>query len=85
MTLHEVFAAAMKLSDNDQRRLIEMIRAEIQASFRPGERVSFIDKRGQVVIGIIDRVNQKSVSLHEADRPTHRWKVSPQLLTKEAA
>ncbi len=85
MTLHEVFAEVVKLSESDQQRLIDMIQAERLASFRPGCRVSFIDKKGNIIIGIIDRVNQKSVSLHEADKPLRRWKVSPQFLTKEAA
>jgi hypothetical protein len=59
------------------------------ASFRVGQRVAFEARRGERVVGIITRVNRKSVTV-EAELSTQErmegyfprsWRVSPSFLT----
>ena len=60
--------------------LRQMHRYEQMAAFRAGDRVSFMNDRGDVVSGIVVRFNHKSVTLH-ADNG-ERWRVSPGLLVR---
>lgn len=46
--------------------------------FRPGDLVQFRSKTGEIVNGVVTRINQKSITLHTKEGV--RWNVSPQLL-----
>ncbi|MFQ3225180.1 MAG: hypothetical protein ACI8Z5_001436 [Lentimonas sp.] len=48
--------------------------------FRIGDQVQLMSSQGDLIIGTIVRINQKTVSL--VTEAGARWKVSPSLLTK---
>jgi len=48
-------------------------------SFRIGEKVTFKTRTGEIVTGVIKKINQKTVSVQTA---TTNWKVSASLLKK---
>lgn len=48
--------------------------------FRPGDVVSFQTENGQMVTGVLVRLNKKTVTVHTESGA--RWNVSPQLLTR---
>lgn len=50
------------------------------ADFRPGDVVSFQTDRGEIITGILVRLNKKSVTVHTENN--NRWNVAPQLLTR---
>jgi len=49
--------------------------------FRKGDKVTFTHK-GIVKNAVVDKINTKSVSVHEEPDTWHRWNVAPSLLTK---
>lgn len=53
--------------------------SELQ-QFRVGNQVQFMTREGELIIGIIIRLNKKTVSL--VTEEGSQWKVSPALLTK---
>jgi len=56
-----------------------LVQREVR-TYKKGARVAFEDKHGRTVIGIIDRINTKSVSLHEEDNTFKTWRVHPSFL-----
>lgn len=50
------------------------------ADFRPGDVVSFQTDRGEIITGVLVRLNKKSVTVHTEN--DNRWNVAPQLLTR---
>lgn len=62
----------------------EEVQGAAAARFRKGSRVWFKGKGGAVVHGIVDRVNQTTVSLHEEDQPSRKWRVAPTSLRAAA-
>jgi hypothetical protein len=53
------------------------LQQEIATSFRKGQAVQFTARRGEVVKGIVEKVNRKTIVV-KTDLVT--WKVSPSLL-----
>ncbi len=52
--------------------------AEAGAKFKRGDLIEFHSTRkGRTVRARVDRVNGKSLSCHEVDTPTQKWRVSP--------
>ena len=54
-------------------------------AFRVGDIVSFNSRNGQKITGIVNKVNQKTVSVKTSptlNSPASNWKVSPSLLRK---
>jgi hypothetical protein len=51
------------------------------SKFNIGDRVSWAGKNGFVYVGIIQRINHKSISVKTGER--EHWTVSPQLLKKD--
>ena len=58
----------------DRQRALQ---TEIGSSFRKGQSVQFTGKRGEIVKGIVEKVNPKTIVV-KTDFVT--WKVSPSLL-----
>ena len=69
---------------NEQRGNKFSIDANGLRSFRYGERVWFASrKRGVRIEGTVLRINQKSISVKEDNKPSHQyWRVSPGMLHK---
>lgn len=59
-----------------QRQRVMQSMAEI----RPGDVVSFQTDRGEIITGVLVRLNKKSVTVHTEN--DNRWNVAPQLLTR---
>lgn len=64
-----------RLNELQQKRTMQSM-----ADFRPGDVVRFRTERGELVTGVLIRLNKKSVTVHTANG--NRWKVAPQFLTK---
>jgi hypothetical protein len=64
-----------RLNELQQKRTMQSM-----ADFRPGDVVRFRTDRGELVTGVLIRLNKKSVTVHTANG--NRWKVAPQFLTK---
>ena len=63
-------------------RLMQQIKAHgAMMNFRIGQRVRFTASSGQLVRGILSRLNQKSVTVVTDDG--HQWRVSPAFLESE--
>jgi len=61
------------------------LQAKDLEGFRVGEKVSWVKGAGinkETYIGLIERVNRKSVAVKEEGRPWMKWRISPSLLTK---
>jgi hypothetical protein len=50
------------------------------SGWRPGMRCKFTTKDGDVIVGTVKRVNQRSVSVTPDVNPERYWRVSPGLL-----
>jgi hypothetical protein len=53
--------------------------------FQVGDKVSFKSRTGENITGIVNKVNQKTISIKTAStlsNPASNWKVSPSLLRK---
>jgi hypothetical protein len=48
-------------------------------SYQRGDRVYFTTKNGDKVMGVVDKINQKTITVNTV---TSIWKVSPSLLRK---
>jgi hypothetical protein len=60
--------------------LRQIRRYEQMATLAPGERVSFFSESGQAIVGVVERFNQKTVTVRTDDG--HHWRVAPSLLSK---
>ena len=61
------------------------LQAKDLEGFRVGEKVSWVKGAGlgkETYVGVIERVNRKSVGVKETGRPWMKWRISPSLLTK---
>ena len=92
MNLKDISAAALKLSRDDQLRLVTSVNGNLRmvalCSFSPGTKVRFNTRSGVSIEGKVVRVNNKNVKVESRyDRygtdvgHTVTWTVSPQLLT----
>ena len=87
MTIQEIVEAVSDLTDQtDLNRVAEAInrarsirKQKLCAQFVKGEEVSFVH-RARVHTGTVERVNSKSITVHEANG--NRWRIAPSLLTK---
>jgi hypothetical protein len=60
-------------------RLMQQIRAHgAMMKFRVGQRVQFTSTSGQLIRGVLSKMNQKSVTVVTDDG--HQWRVSPAFL-----
>jgi len=50
-------------------------------NFKKGDEVTWQHK-GLIKTGIVEKINQKTVSLHLKDQANHKWRVSGTLLKK---
>ena len=49
--------------------------------FQKGDEVQF-EHKGRTIVGIVEKINIKTVSLHEKDNEFTCWRVGPNYLTK---
>tara|TARA_R100001163_G_scaffold65834_1_gene65475 strand:- start:11796 stop:12095 length:300 start_codon:yes stop_codon:yes gene_type:complete len=61
------------------------LQAKDLEGYRVGEKVSWVKGAGlgkETYVGLIEKVNRKSVAVKEVGRPWMKWRISPSLLTK---
>lgn len=85
-TLEKLFS---KMNNNDldlvaalHRSRLSSLSAAVASQFYVGETVKFRDKVGQIVEGVVQKVNVKTIKVLVGG--SARWSVSPSLLTKVA-
>jgi hypothetical protein len=78
-----------KMNDNDLNLIAKLhsarnksLSAQEASQFHVGETVTFHDKVGRIVEGVIQKVNVKTIKIVVGG--SARWSVSPSLLTKVA-
>lgn len=84
-TLRGLFA---KMDRSDLNRVAQLhkatssaLQSSIAASFLVREKVTFTGKRGEVVVGTIEKVNRKTIKVRQSSN-SMLWTVSPSLLRK---
>ncbi len=81
-----------KLSDQEliqlNRHIVEIIRTRRQrrtdqqlSKFYIGEHVEFKDEFGELIKGVVVRVNQKTITI-QTHQPCSQWRVSPHIVSK---
>lgn len=85
-TLEKLFS---KMNNNDldlvaalHRSRLRALNAAVASQFYVGETVNFRNKVGQIVEGVVQKVNVKTIKVLVGG--SARWSVSPSLLTKVA-
>lgn len=76
-------AVLRTLHDRIVNRLNVLQRQQVMqsmADFRPGDVVSFQTDRGEIITGVLVRLNKKTITVHTEN--DNRWNVAPQLLTR---
>lgn len=73
ITLHNLIVNRLNILQRQRTR-------QSMDDFRPGDVVSFRTEDGQMVTGVLVRLNKKTVTVHTESGA--RWNVSPQLLTR---
>lgn len=88
MTVNELAKALAGMTDEELKKADGLFRQEFgrreqlkALSFLPGDKVSFDDRYGRRLEGVVEYVNQKSVSVKVG---TAKWRVGPSLLSKVA-
>lgn len=91
--LNQLLNALNRLSHDElvylNREVVERIRFLRQANtmiemtkFRVGDKVEFDSDDHRHIVGVVIRVNQKSVSVQPDDNPRATWRVHPARLQK---
>jgi hypothetical protein len=75
ITLNNMIIQRIKFLD-------DFTRFALNSQFYPGQKVSWIDRAGQVRFGKILRINRKTISIRENNDEAGIWKVSASLLTR---
>ncbi len=60
----------------------DLYRLAMNSQFQPGQKVSWKDYDGNIHLGIVVRVNSKTISVKEEGDKVGIWKVSAGLLTR---
>lgn len=85
----EVIAKIDTMDNDELNSVIQAVKdrrgvlaRRLGAQFKKGDEVKFTDSCGKEIIGIVEKVNRKSVSIHEKDNPIAGWRIYPSLLKK---
>ena len=60
----------------------DLYRLAMNSQFQPGQKVSWKDHDGNIHLGIVVRVNSKTISVKEEGDKEGIWKISAGLLTR---
>lgn len=72
----------LKIVKNACKDRQDELAMKIARELRLGDTVQFKGKYNRTVIGIVDKINRKSIGITEKDNVLAKWRVHPSFVTK---